>query len=214
MAENSKGASKNVPERKASPGSIPLTSSSSDHQARRASVQKGESKSPTGGAHVTADVKQPGSSDAVPATSPSHHQETVSYTSSDITSPPYDALTKTPTSPFSAVGSGISSLRSPESPSCISDAERRLADLTVLRGRKLPLSESELPMSPMVERDRRSSKGRRVSIDMLPTIDLISPRSALRSPVPEVKSPTEETPATGESTIFETPENAQLFANM
>ncbi|KAH7942898.1 hypothetical protein HPB52_002075 [Rhipicephalus sanguineus] len=137
-----------------------------------------------------------GSSDAVPATSPSHHQETVSYTSSDRTSPPYDALTKTPTSPFSAVGSGISSLRSPESPGCISDAERRLADLTVLRGRKLPLSESELPMSPMVERDRRSSKGRRVSIDMLPTIDLISPRSALRSPVPEVKSPTEETPAT------------------
>ncbi|KAL3225175.1 hypothetical protein MRX96_025973 [Rhipicephalus microplus] len=192
MAENSKGAPKDVPEPKTKPGSVPAAPSTSDRQGQRASMQGAGSKNPTVSGHVTADVKQAGSSEATPVTSQSHLQETVSSTSSVFTSPPYDDPAKTPTSPFSAVESGVASLESPESPNCISDAERRLADLTVLRGRKLPLSESELPMSPMLERDRRSSKGRRVSIDMMPTIDLISPRSALRSPVTEVNSPTDQ----------------------
>ncbi|KAL1460440.1 hypothetical protein MTO96_043284 [Rhipicephalus appendiculatus] len=192
MAQNSKGTPKNVPEPKTNPVGIPVASATSDRQGQRASVQEGPSKKPTVSGRVTADVKQPGSSETVRARSPSDHLESVSSTSSTITTSPYDTQAKTPTSPFSAVESGITSLRSPESPSCISDAERRLAELTVLRGRKMPLSESELPISPMVERDRRSStKGRRVSIDMLPTIDLISPRSALRSPVTDVNSPTE-----------------------
>ncbi|KAL3247455.1 hypothetical protein MRX96_057052 [Rhipicephalus microplus] len=192
MAESSKGAPKDVPEPKTKPGSVPAAPSTSDRQGQPASMQGAGSKNPTVSGHVTADVKQAGSSEAAPLTSQSHLQETVSSTSSVFTSPPYDDPAKTPTSPFSAVESGVASLESPESPNCISDAERRLADLTVLRGRKLPLSESELPMSPMVERDRRSSKGRRVSIDMMPTIDLISPRSALRSPVTEVNSPTDQ----------------------
>ncbi|KAL1417375.1 hypothetical protein MTO96_026909 [Rhipicephalus appendiculatus] len=148
MAENSKGAPKNVPQPKTNPGSIPVASPKSDRQGQRASVQEGASKKPTVSGHVTAGVKQPGSSETVRARSPSDHLESVSSTSSTITTSPYDTQAKTPTSPFSAVESGITSLRSPESPSCISDAERRLAELTVLRGRKMPLSESELPISP------------------------------------------------------------------
>ncbi|KAH6942653.1 hypothetical protein HPB50_008957 [Hyalomma asiaticum] len=194
MAENSKGAPQQTPEPKSGPGTVPVTSSSSDPQGQRAPVREGDSKNPTGSGQ--AEVKQPGSSDAAPATSQSDPKETVSGSSTGITSPLSSAQARTVSSPYSVVGSGTTSLLSPGTPSCISEAERRLAELTVLRGRKLPLSESELPLSPMLERDRSASKGRRVSIDMMPTIDLISPRSALASPLSGPKSPDEEMPAT------------------
>ncbi|XP_070380359.1 uncharacterized protein [Dermacentor albipictus] len=90
--------------------------------------------------------------------------------------------------------SGSNSGRTPESPHGISETERLLAELTVLRGRNMPLDESQLPVSPMVERGPTASKGRSVSIDMLPSISLISPRSALRTPEPRVTSASQDAP--------------------
>ncbi|XP_077525881.1 neprilysin-2-like [Haemaphysalis longicornis] len=60
---------------------------------------------------------------------------------------------------------------SPTDAEC-SPAEKRLAQ-TVLKGLQLPLSPGELPLSPLIEREP-PIKGRRVSLHLVPTIDIIS----------------------------------------
>lgn len=201
MAEDNKGAPKNVSDSKNDRGGIPARYSSSGPQGRQASEREGASKDKTDSGHAPGDARKLGSSGAAPATNKSEQQETVSTSTPGVTSPWSNTPAKTLSSPCNELGAN--SERSPESPSGISEAERRLAELTVLRGRKMPLDQSELPLSPMLQRGPPASKGRRVSIDMQPTIGLISPRSALRSPDTGLTSPSQEgliTPTTEPAT--------------
>ncbi|XP_070380357.1 uncharacterized protein [Dermacentor albipictus] len=192
MAEDTRGAPKYVPQSKNDRGSIPARSSSSDQRGRPASEREGSSKDKTDSGHAPADAKKPGFPAAALATSKSDQQATVSSISPGVASSSSNTQAKTLSSPYYL--SGSNSGRTPESPHGISETERLLAELTVLRGRNMPLDESQLPVSPMVERGPTASKGRSVSIDMLPSISLISPRSALRTPEPRVTSASQDAP--------------------
>ncbi|XP_054923926.1 uncharacterized protein [Dermacentor andersoni] len=107
------------------------------------------SNAPQGQPHVTPEQR--------------HCQAALSFSSPSSTSPRDSA------SPLSAaVGSASSS--SPDT--------NPLADqlaLSVLKGRGLPLDPSQLPLSPMLEREP-PRKNRRVSIVLQPIVDIISPR--------------------------------------
>ncbi|XP_075559435.1 uncharacterized protein LOC142590925 [Dermacentor variabilis] len=192
MAEDTRGAPKYVPQSKNDRGSIPARSSSTDQRGRPGSEREGSSKDKTDSGHAPADAKKPGFPDAAPARSKSDPQETVSRSSPGVALSSSNTQSKTLSSPYYELGSN-SGLTS-GSPYGISETERLLAELTVLRGRKMPLDESQLPVSPMLERGPTASKGRRVSIDMLPTIGLISPRSALRTPEPRATSASQDAP--------------------
>ncbi|KAH7950183.1 hypothetical protein HPB49_020630 [Dermacentor silvarum] len=118
-----------------------------------------------------------------PHVTPEQHQRpaVLSFTSLSTTSP------RDLTSPLTAaVGCGSNS--SPE--------DNPLADqlvASVLKGRELPLHPSQLPVSPMLEREppRRS---RRVSLDLRPIVEFISPwhRSSLSESLSHQHPPGQE----------------------